>query len=242
MAARRPEKLLSHGPGVAGKAVTEGSRRVPRQKTLGQSRNGNCFVFQEGLKSLEEPPPFLHAWPTSGAILFIFSRAYAPGHAVSAAAPTARTHAHPGLSAAITDYARLLTVRDQRLYFAAQRTAGGVRASSLPLLMCLASALRLPTQHLTVHPIAPRPRACTALSQRCPHTCAASASPPVTRRLPAFPFRCRVQGMLVIGILKTGLKNLFIRTPEANLREMRPVCVLDFYVHESCQARPPVAI
>ena len=39
------------------------------------------------------------------------------------------------------------------------------------------------------------------------------------------------------GIIKTGRKHLFIRTDSGALREIEPLCVLDFYVHESCQRR-----
>lgn len=39
----------------------------------------------------------------------------------------------------------------------------------------------------------------------------------------------------IIGILKVGPKKLFIRTKTGHLHEMDPLCVLDFYVHESQQ-------
>ncbi|XP_072176889.1 alpha-tubulin N-acetyltransferase 1-like [Diadema setosum] len=42
---------------------------------------------------------------------------------------------------------------------------------------------------------------------------------------------------LVVGILKTGKKNLFVLDRHGNQTEMQPVCVLDFYVHESCQRK-----
>lgn len=41
----------------------------------------------------------------------------------------------------------------------------------------------------------------------------------------------------VVGILKTGRKNLFVLDRHGNQTEMQPVCVLDFYVHESCQRK-----
>ena len=44
-----------------------------------------------------------------------------------------------------------------------------------------------------------------------------------------------VDGFKVLGMLKTGNKNLFIRDEIGNVREIQPLCVLDFYVHESCQ-------
>jgi alpha-tubulin N-acetyltransferase 1 len=39
-------------------------------------------------------------------------------------------------------------------------------------------------------------------------------------------------------MLRTGVKRLFV-TERGQWREITPVCVLDFYVHESCQVRPP---
>ncbi|XP_030853700.1 alpha-tubulin N-acetyltransferase 1 [Strongylocentrotus purpuratus] len=41
----------------------------------------------------------------------------------------------------------------------------------------------------------------------------------------------------VVGILKTGRKNLFVLDHHGNQTEMQPICVLDFYVHESCQRK-----
>lgn len=41
--------------------------------------------------------------------------------------------------------------------------------------------------------------------------------------------------ILAQGILKVGRKNLFIWRNGVQLVEMSPLCVLDFYVHESCQ-------
>ncbi|KAG0561282.1 hypothetical protein KC19_9G051500 [Ceratodon purpureus] len=41
--------------------------------------------------------------------------------------------------------------------------------------------------------------------------------------------------ILAQGILKVGQKRLFIRKNGVQLVEMSPLCVLDFYVHESCQ-------
>ncbi|PNH04963.1 Alpha-tubulin N-acetyltransferase [Tetrabaena socialis] len=40
---------------------------------------------------------------------------------------------------------------------------------------------------------------------------------------------------VVLGGLKVGTKRLYVRTGTADLREIEPVCVLDFYVHESVQ-------
>ncbi|CAK9877039.1 unnamed protein product [Sphagnum jensenii] len=41
--------------------------------------------------------------------------------------------------------------------------------------------------------------------------------------------------ILAKAMLKVGKKNLFIRKDSGHLVEMAPLCVLDFYVHESCQ-------
>jgi alpha-tubulin N-acetyltransferase 1 len=35
--------------------------------------------------------------------------------------------------------------------------------------------------------------------------------------------------------LKTGVKKLFIRDEIGNVKEISPLCVLDFYVHENQQ-------
>jgi alpha-tubulin N-acetyltransferase 1 len=37
----------------------------------------------------------------------------------------------------------------------------------------------------------------------------------------------------VIGFIKTGRRNLFCHTA-GGMKEIKPICVLDFYVHESC--------
>lgn len=44
----------------------------------------------------------------------------------------------------------------------------------------------------------------------------------------------RAQGNRVIGFIKTGRRNLFIHN-SGSMKEIKPVCVLDFYVHESIQ-------
>lgn len=41
----------------------------------------------------------------------------------------------------------------------------------------------------------------------------------------------------ILGMLKTGKKNLFVTTERGTWRELSPMCVLDFYVHESTQRR-----
>jgi alpha-tubulin N-acetyltransferase 1 len=38
-----------------------------------------------------------------------------------------------------------------------------------------------------------------------------------------------------VGILKVGVKKLFIRNDFGAIKEISPLCVLDFYVHESVQ-------
>eukprot|EP00762_Andalucia_godoyi_P002545 ANDGO_02706.mRNA.1 Alpha-tubulin N-acetyltransferase len=40
---------------------------------------------------------------------------------------------------------------------------------------------------------------------------------------------------LCTGLLKVGHKRLFIRDEVGKIHEINPLCVLDFYVHESCQ-------
>ena len=45
----------------------------------------------------------------------------------------------------------------------------------------------------------------------------------------------KFEGNKCIGILKTGYKKLFIRNRSGGMVEMSPLCVLDFYVHESVQ-------
>jgi len=42
---------------------------------------------------------------------------------------------------------------------------------------------------------------------------------------------------VVVGILKVGSKKLFVYDYHGVQHEMQPLCVLDFYVHESCQRR-----
>ncbi len=42
-------------------------------------------------------------------------------------------------------------------------------------------------------------------------------------------------GNKVIGFIKVGVKKLFIRDQFTNFNEISPLCVLDFYVHESEQ-------
>ena len=43
------------------------------------------------------------------------------------------------------------------------------------------------------------------------------------------------QGNKVLGFLKIGNKKLFIRNDSGKIFEIYPICVLDFYVHESVQ-------
>lgn len=39
----------------------------------------------------------------------------------------------------------------------------------------------------------------------------------------------------VLGMLKTGPKKLFLLDKKGQQNELDPICVLDFYIHESCQ-------
>jgi len=45
----------------------------------------------------------------------------------------------------------------------------------------------------------------------------------------------RANGCVVLGIIKVGEKKLFLYDNTSRLQEREPTCVLDFYVHESCQ-------
>lgn len=45
----------------------------------------------------------------------------------------------------------------------------------------------------------------------------------------------RSEGNQAVGIIKVGVKKLFIRNESGNIKEISPLCVLDFYVHESVQ-------
>lgn len=44
----------------------------------------------------------------------------------------------------------------------------------------------------------------------------------------------KAEGNTCIGFIKVGKRNLFIRNEYGGIREISPLCVLDFYVHESC--------
>merc|ERR1719453_445239 len=44
----------------------------------------------------------------------------------------------------------------------------------------------------------------------------------------------KVRRNTAVGLLKVGTKKLFLNT-DTGWTEMEPLCVLDFYVHESCQ-------
>jgi alpha-tubulin N-acetyltransferase 1 len=46
-----------------------------------------------------------------------------------------------------------------------------------------------------------------------------------------------VKGFTVQGLLKVGSKDLFYRDQTGRCRELAPLCVLDFYVHESVQRK-----
>ena len=45
----------------------------------------------------------------------------------------------------------------------------------------------------------------------------------------------RAEGNKVLGLLKVGIKKLFIRNETGTIKEISPLCVLDFYIHESVQ-------
>ena len=45
----------------------------------------------------------------------------------------------------------------------------------------------------------------------------------------------KIEGLKVVGILKTGVRNLFYTNEFGKIVELSPLCLLDFYVHESCQ-------
>jgi alpha-tubulin N-acetyltransferase 1 len=45
----------------------------------------------------------------------------------------------------------------------------------------------------------------------------------------------KVEGGRAIGLIKIGRRRLFVRDEVGSVKEIEPVCVLDFYVHESCQ-------
>ena len=45
----------------------------------------------------------------------------------------------------------------------------------------------------------------------------------------------KVEKNSVIGFLKVGTKKLFIRDDYGKINEIEPLCVLDFYVHETQQ-------
>lgn len=45
----------------------------------------------------------------------------------------------------------------------------------------------------------------------------------------------KVEGFTVQGFIKVGTKDLFYREASGKCREISPLCVLDFYVHESVQ-------
>ncbi|OMJ91521.1 hypothetical protein SteCoe_5891 [Stentor coeruleus] len=45
----------------------------------------------------------------------------------------------------------------------------------------------------------------------------------------------KIEGQKVVGILKTGVRKLFYTNEIGKIIEMSPLCLLDFYVHESFQ-------
>jgi alpha-tubulin N-acetyltransferase 1 len=47
----------------------------------------------------------------------------------------------------------------------------------------------------------------------------------------------KCQGCLFIGFIKVGKKHLFIYDELGQIKEMNPLCVLDFYTYEGCQRK-----
>ena len=45
----------------------------------------------------------------------------------------------------------------------------------------------------------------------------------------------KAEGNKAIGFIKTGRRTLFQRLFSGDIKEIKPLCVLDFYVHESVQ-------
>ncbi len=45
----------------------------------------------------------------------------------------------------------------------------------------------------------------------------------------------KVENERVIGLIKMGRRRLFVRDEIGSVTEIEPLCVLDFYVHESAQ-------
>jgi alpha-tubulin N-acetyltransferase 1 len=45
----------------------------------------------------------------------------------------------------------------------------------------------------------------------------------------------KVEGPKLVGFIKTGIRKLFYSNEIGRIIEMSPLCLLDFYVHESCQ-------
>ncbi|KAH7983470.1 hypothetical protein HPB52_012284 [Rhipicephalus sanguineus] len=45
------------------------------------------------------------------------------------------------------------------------------------------------------------------------------------------------RGGTVLGLLKVGFKQLFLRDGHGRLCQVRPLCLLDFYVHQSRQRK-----
>ncbi len=45
----------------------------------------------------------------------------------------------------------------------------------------------------------------------------------------------RAEDNKVLSLLKVGVRKLFIRNETGAIKEISPLCVLDFYVHESVQ-------
>ena len=47
----------------------------------------------------------------------------------------------------------------------------------------------------------------------------------------------KCEGNVFIGFIKVGVKHLFIYNDIGQIKEMSPLCVLDFYTYEGCQRK-----
>ena len=47
----------------------------------------------------------------------------------------------------------------------------------------------------------------------------------------------KVDGRKVVSMLKVAVRKLYLRAEDGQMRDISPLCVLDFYVHESAQRR-----
>ena len=47
----------------------------------------------------------------------------------------------------------------------------------------------------------------------------------------------KVDGRKVVSMLKVAVRKLYLRAEDGQMRDVSPLCVLDFYVHETAQRR-----